>query len=271
MTAEHSHVGPHRPGDFGALLSQPFQGGGAVPLERHECTATRVREELVDTHGTTVIAVKFRDGVLNVGDRRATSANSILYDRADKVLPLDDYTLVAISGSYARAMEVVRYLCHSFKYYERSQLQPMSLEGKLAELSRMVAGNVASAMQGIGGFIPVLSAYDLEVDEGRLFFYDGLGARFETTEFAAAGSGSEKIRGIFDYIVRSKRPFHEMSLSESLTEALILLDIASDLDSATGGYSKVLPIAKTITRDGIVELSEDTIQDAMHTRYRHRH
>ncbi len=270
MTVNHLQECSQRPGDFGALLSKSFQGSGVGVLERHDSVASRARDELVDTHGTTVIAVKFRDGVLNVGDRRATSANSILYDRADKVLPLDDYTLVAISGSYARAMEVVKYLCHSFKYYERSQLQPMSLEGRLAELSRMVAGNVASAMQGIGGF-PVLSAYDLEVDEGRLFFYDGLGARFETTEFAAAGSGSEKIRGIFDYIVRSKKPFHEMSLTESLTEALILLDIASDLDSATGGYSKVLPIAKSITREGIVELSEDTIQDAMHTRYRHRH
>ena len=70
----------------------------------------------------------------NVGDRRATANFAVMYDRAEKVLPIDDYTLMAISGSFARAMEVVRYLRHSFKYFERSQLQPMSLDGKLSEL-----------------------------------------------------------------------------------------------------------------------------------------
>lgn len=248
----------NRPGDFSELLSSgglaPFSLTGVDP-------AAALPEGLVDTQGTTVIAVKFDRGVLNVGDRRATSAHAILYDRADKVLPLDDYTLVAISGSYARAMEVVRYLRHSFKYYERSQLQPMSLEGKLAELTRMVAGNVASAMQGIGGFIPVLSAFDLESEEGRIFFYDGLGARFETTEFAAAGSGSERIRGIFDYILRTKRPFHEMALEEALRESLTLLDIAADLDSATAGTAKIPPIAKTITQAGVEELPESQLKE----------
>src|SRR5437879_11998764 len=86
---------------------------------------------VVDTHGTTVIAVKYRDGVLNVGDRRATAAMSVMYDQAEKVVPLDDYTLIAISGSFARAMEIIRYLKHSFKYYARTQLQEMSLDGKV--------------------------------------------------------------------------------------------------------------------------------------------
>ena len=40
-------------------------------------------------HGTTVIAVKFKDGVLTVGDRRATGGNAIMYDKAEKVLALD--------------------------------------------------------------------------------------------------------------------------------------------------------------------------------------
>src|SRR5437660_9413398 len=88
-----------------------------------------------EVHGTTVIAVKYRDGVINVGDRRATANFAVMYDRAEKVLPIDDYTLLAISGSFARAMEVVRYLRHSFKYFERSQLQPMSLDRKSTRLN----------------------------------------------------------------------------------------------------------------------------------------
>jgi proteasome beta subunit len=215
---------------------------------------------IVDTHGTTVIAVKYRGGVLNVGDRRATANFAVMYDHAEKVLPIDDYTLLSISGSYARAIEVVRYLRHSFKYFERSQLQPMSLDGKLSELARVIAAGLPAAMQGIGGFIPILSTYDQKADEGRIFFYDGMGARFESTEFGAAGSGSLQIRGAFDYIVKTRKPFHEMEREEALSESLILLDIAADLDAATGGWSKVLPLAKTINKDGIEDVPEEELK-----------
>ncbi len=212
-------------------------------------------------HGTTVIAVKYNGGVINVGDRRATANFAVMYDRAEKVLPIDDYTLLAISGSFARALEVVRYLRHSFKYFERSQLQPMSLDGKLSELARIIAAGVPAALQGIGGVLPILSTFDRKAQEGRIFFYDGMGARFESTEFGAAGSGSVHIRGIFDYIVKTKRPFHEMSREEALRESLLLLDIAADLDAATGGWSKVLPLAKTISEEGISDVPEDELRD----------
>lgn len=243
-------------GDFMALLRARglWREPEAVP-------AGRVHPPVQEVHGTTVIALKYREGVLNVGDRRATAANAIMYDRAEKILPLDDYTLIAIAGSYARAMEIVRYLQHSFKYYARTQLQEMSLEGKLAEVSRALAGNLSMALQGIGMFIPVVSAYDLERGEGRIFFYDGMGARFESVEFGAAGSGSERIRGVFDYILKTKGPFHEMSLEEALRECLLLLDIAADLDSATAGIEKVLPIARAVTADGILNIPEEQLAE----------
>jgi len=118
-------------------------------------------------------------------------------------------------------------------------------------------------MQGIGAFIPVVSAYDPKTNEGRIFFYDGMGARFETAEFGAAGSGSERIRGAFDYILRTKGSFRAMSLDDALRESLILLDIAADLDAATGGFSKVLPVAKAISAEGIVEISGERMQRAV--------
>jgi proteasome beta subunit len=211
-------------------------------------------------HGTTVIAVKYRDGVINVGDRRATGGFAIMYDKAEKILSLDDYTLMAISGSFSKAMEIVKYLRHAFKYYERSQLQPMSLDGKLGELGKVIAGNQMAAMQGIGVVIPVLSTFDRERNEGRIFFYDGGGARFETAEFGAAGSGSTQIRGVFEYITRTKGPFREMDRDAALREALALLEIASDLDAATGGAGKVLPVAKTITAEGIEDVDEETLR-----------
>ncbi len=247
-------------GDLWALLER-----SGHPLTRSNTLATNVggASSFVDTHGTTVIAVKFKGGVLNVGDRRATANFAVMYDRAEKVLPIDDHTLLAISGSFARAMEVVRYLRTSFKLFERTYLQPMSLEGKLAELAKVVRAGIPEALQGIGGFIPILTTFDHDENEGRIFFYDGMGARFESAEFGAAGSGSMQIRGVFDYIVKTRKPFHEMTREEALREALYLLDIAADLDAATGGWAKVLPLATTITAQGIVDVSEDELKQVI--------
>jgi proteasome beta subunit len=216
-----------------------------------------------ETHGTTVIAVKYREGVLNVADRRATAGGGVMYDRADKIFPLDDYSLLAVSGSFATSLEIARYLRHAFKYYARSQLQPLSLEGKLAEVTHRLEKNVPMALQGIGAFIPVFSAFDLESNEGRIFFYDAMGARFESSEFGSAGSGSTSIRGAFNYVVRTHGPFSAMSLDQALRECLILLGIAAELDTATGGYSTILPSAKAVTAEGIVTIEEEHLRDIL--------
>lgn len=257
--AESNHSG-----SFGSLIGRPSDAAPQqiFAMQSGSRNTTAPTNGLADEpiHGTTVIAVKYKDGVINVGDRRATGGMAIMYDKAEKVLPLDDFTLMAISGSFSKAMEITRYLRHAFRYYERSQLQPMSLDGKLSELGKVISGNQMAAMQGIGLVIPILSTFDRESSEGRIFFYDGGGARFETAEFGAAGSGSTQIRGVFEYIQRSKGLFRDMDRDTALKEALLLLEIAADLDAATGGAGKVLPLAKTITREGVADVEEDTLR-----------
>ncbi len=216
-----------------------------------------------DTHSTTVIAIRYKDGILNLGDRRATAANYIMYDKAEKILILDDYTLIGISGSFARSAEISRYLKHAFKYYARTQLQEMSVPGKLQEVSNALAGNMSMAYEGIGIFIPIVSAYDQKEDRFGIFYFDALGARFESKEFACAGSGSERIRGVFDFISRTKGAFDERPLKEVLIDGLNMLDIASQLDSATGGFDRMPPIAKVLTKDGISNVDEKLLSSAI--------
>jgi proteasome beta subunit len=54
-----------------------------------------------------------------------------------------------------------------------------------------------------------------------------------------------------------------MPLDDALRECLVLLDIAADLDAATGGFAKVLPVAKAITREGIIEISAERMREAV--------
>ncbi len=216
----------------------------------------------LETHGTTVLSLRCKEGVLTLADRRATMGNLIMYDHAEKIVALDDSTVVAISGSFARAIEVCRLLRHTFKYYSRLHLQEMSLEGKLQEISRVIAGNMPGALEGIGLFIPILSAYDSRTGQFSIYFFDAAGARFQNASYACAGSGSERIRGVFEYLVRSEKPWDERPMKDVLVDGLHMLDIAADLDSATGGFTKVLPAARLLTAESNELVPENEIADA---------
>ena len=230
--------------EFAELIREFSPAPASVPGDPH-----------FETHGTTVIALRFDQGVVTLADRRATAGNLIMYDMAEKIMALDDRTVVAISGAFAKSVEVCRYLKHSFKYYRRTVLHEMSLEGKLAEISRALAGNAPMAMQGIGLFLPIVSAYDVKKDSFGVYFFDGAGARFENGSYACAGSGSERIRGVFEYIARQKGRFETRPLTEVIRDGLEMLDIAAELDSATGGFSKIPPIVRVLDRDGTREIT----------------
>jgi proteasome beta subunit len=216
-----------------------------------------------DTHGTTVLAVRYDAGVLMLADRRATAGNLIMFDMAEKIMALDDATLMAISGSFARALEMTRFLKHSFKYYRRAVMSPLSIEGKLMEVSRAIAGNMAAAMDGVGFFLPIVATFDGLKAEFRLHFYDGAGARFENPNYACAGSGSERIRGVFEYLARTKGAWAGRNLDDVLLDALKMLDIAADLDSATGGFQKTPPAAMMLTKDGVESVDPNRLQAAV--------
>ena len=68
------------------------------------------------TQATTLLALKFADGGLVAGDRRATAGNLVVYDRADKVLEIDRHSVMAIAGVPATAWEMARVIEHSFQF-----------------------------------------------------------------------------------------------------------------------------------------------------------
>ncbi len=50
--------------------------------------------------------------------------------------------------------------------------------------------------------------------------------------------------------MRSKGAWETRDLDDVLYDGLQMLDIAADLDSATGGFSKVMPIVKVLDKNG---------------------
>ena len=126
-------------------------------------SVTAARPDFTETVATTILGFKFAGGVLVAGDRRATAGNVVMYDRADKVLEIDRHSVMAIAGSPATAWEMARILEHSFKFYRRSQLQEMSVEGKVRALSKLLRDNLGMVIQGVGVVVPLFATYEKRV------------------------------------------------------------------------------------------------------------
>ena len=254
------------PGDFAAVLRrhghypQIAQFSPAAPWPAVASHSPHASAGPAQTHGTTILAFKYADGVLVAGDRRATAGNLVVYDRADKVLEIDADSLMAIAGVPATAWEMARVLEHSFQFYRRSQLQEMSLDGKVRALSKLLRDNLGLVLQGVGVVVPIFATFDREARVARLYFYDAMGAQFEAADSAATGSGSGAIRSILHYEnTWGKKVLAKRKESEAVILALRALDTAAESDTATGGVDrrgKVYPIVKLITEAGIRTLPE---------------
>ena len=248
--------------DFIALLREH----GKLSQERLDVAAAKAIEP---TEGTTILAVRYRDGVLVAGDRRATMGNTVVYDRADKVLSVDDRSVLALAGSPANAYEIARMLEISFQHYRRSQLQELSLEGRLRTLSRLLRENLPMAMQGIGAVIPIYATYDTAGAEGKIYFYDILGAQFESVDFCTTGSGSGIIRGALYFQNRWDLSLAQMDETQSLELILKMLETAAEYDTATGGFSptaRVFPQIMRVTSAGISPVDESALESLYETR-----
>lgn len=208
------------------------------------------------THGTTVVAVRYADGVVMAGDRRATSGNLISHRDMEKVYPADRHSGVAIAGAAGPAMEMVRLFQLQLEHYEKVEGQALSLEGKANQLSMMVRGHLPMAMQGLV-VVPLFAGFDLRRGQGRLFQYDVTGGRYEETNYAATGSGSLFAATV---IKLGYRP--NLSADDAVDLVLSALYQAADEDSATGGPDPIrgiYPIVATISEAGFDRRSDESI------------
>src|SRR5437879_403215 len=230
---------------FSQLLARAAMPPKA-PDEQLECV----------THATTVIAVRYADGVVMAGDRRATSGHLISHRTMEKVYPADRHSGVAIAGAAGPAMEMVKLFQLQLEHYEKVEGIELSLEGKANQLSQMVRTNLPAAMQGMA-VVPLFAGYDLRRRAGRLFQYDVTGGRYEEADFASTGSGSLHAGTVVKVGYRQN-----LSREDTLDLAIQALFQAADEDSATGGPDLVrgiYPTMATITGDGFESVADAEI------------
>ncbi len=204
-------------------------------------------------HGTTIVAIRYADGVVMAGDRRATAGSTIAHRSMDKVYPADRHSGVAIAGAAGPAMEIVKLFQLQLEHYEKVEGSALSLEGKANQLAQMVRQNMPMAMQGLP-VLPIFGGYDLRRGTGRLFAYDLTGGRYEETDYHADGSGGRDARTTVKLGYKDG-----MDREATLELAIQSLYEAAEEDTATGGPDAVrgiYPVIATVTSAGFERVPE---------------
>ncbi len=209
--------------------------------------------EMSVPHATTCVALRYAEGVVMAGDRRATSGNLISHRGMEKVVQADSHSGVAIAGAAGPAMEMIKLFQLQLEHYEKVEGSALSLEGKANQLSMMVRGNLPAAMQGMV-VVPIFAGYDLRRGNGRLFTYDVTGGRYEEQDYVATGSGMLHAGTVIKIGWRD-------NLHRAAAVALACRGLweAADADSATGGPDAlrgIYPVVATITADGWSRLDD---------------
>ena len=130
----------------------------------------RMKENLVCS--TTIAALKFKEGVVIGGDRRATiNGHIVVNEHVVKVFKTDDYTAIAIAGTFGPSVKMAKLFQVELEHYEKVEGVPLTLEGKANRLSQLIEQNFPAAMQGLP-VMPLFAGYDLDFKHGKIFEYD---------------------------------------------------------------------------------------------------
>jgi len=198
---------------------------------------------------TTTAAIRFNRGVLIGSDRRATmEGHYVMNEHVIKVFKTDDYSAIAIAGSFGPAVKMAKLFKTELEHYEKMEGVELSLSGKANRLSLMVEQHLPAALQGLA-VVPLFAGYELETDQGDIFEYDITGGVFIKTShepFSACGSGGERAKGTFEHFYRE-----DMSQDEAIELFLKGMNFAAKKDAATGGKNFLL---KCITRSGVEDI-----------------
>ena len=246
------YLAQHRPdltpGGRGGVPSAP---SGPVPDEHRGAAVPPI------TRATTVLAIKYRGGVVIAGDRRATEGFQIADRRIEKVFKIDEHSAMAIAGAAGPCIEMARLFQTELEHYEKLEGMPLSCEGKANKLGQMVKANLPMVFQGLV-VLPIYVGYDQKREEGRIFKYDITGGRYEESDYYAIGSGGKDARNLMREHFRKDLPE-----PDALNIALRALYTAADEDVGTGGpdfVRGIYPTAKVVSAAGIVDVEEARVR-----------
>lgn len=207
---------------------------------------------------TTITALKFTDGVVMAGDRRATIGNRIASSHMEKVFAADSHSLIGVAGVAGIAIDMARLFAVELEHYEKLEGTQLSLLGKANRLAALVRSHLGHAMQGISA-VPLFAGVTPATRDAKIFSYDITGGRFEERNWQSIGSGSPYA------LTTLKRLWSPDATSHQAIEASLqaLID-AADADAGTAGPDPakgLYPVVYVVTGEGVNQIAETVIAE----------
>jgi proteasome beta subunit len=206
-------------------------------------------------HGTTIVALKYDSGVIIGADRQVTSGYTIVGYR-EKIYDISDHCAMAVSGTVAVSEEIAKHLFLEVTHYGKINHIPLSVNGIVNTLSRMIRANSAAAMQGMV-CVPLLAAFDKYQKEGKVFNFDTLGS-VSVRDYATSGSGG----GVALVTIQDGWD-REMGIDRAVSLAVKSLIVAGRNDAGTTAVDisqGIYPVVKVIDAKGLRDLDEEAIK-----------
>jgi 20S proteasome subunit beta 1 len=226
--------------------------GGAlfdsVPRQREEYS-TGVTSHLPVDLGTTVVAIRYRDGVVICADTHTSIGSQYVSHRcASKIVPVTDYCVIGRSGSAADTQYMARTVSDFFR--QRNQFQYHDpFEHSQPDVNVAQVANILRSMvyqhhnSDNGGTVSLLVAgYDTRGNNGEIWSVSPSGAVVYEDSFAVTGSGSVYVLGYLDHV------FRELAAENNSSPVWTLLDeqmaihhgqraasLAMNRDASSGG------------------------------------
>ena len=190
-------------------------------------------------HGTTTVGIVTRDHVVLAADKRATAGTLIASRRVKKIVKINEYSAMTISGLVADAQNLADIVREESRYYLLSTGVRLSVKG----IATLLANILFSSK-----FFPyivqlIVGGYDVKP---RLYVLDLYGSITEE-KYAATGSGSPVAYGVLEENYRD-----DLTVDEAIDIAKRAIRTAILRDSATGDGIDVAVIGKDEFREMFV-------------------
>lgn len=188
--------------------------------------------------GTSIMAVKYADGVILAADSRTTTGTYIANRVTDKLTQIHDTIFCCRSGSAADTQAIADIVKYYLQLYSSQLPNGEQPQTKIAAnvFQELCYNNKDNLTAGI-----IVAGYDKKSNSGSVFSVP-IGGSIHEAEYAIAGSGSTFIYGLCD--TNYKSGMNKEEAVEFVTSALFE---AKKWDGSSGGVTRMV----ILNKDGV--------------------
>jgi proteasome beta subunit len=180
---------------------------------------------MTESSGTTIVAIKFKDGVLIASDRQTTAGMMVYHKKTQKLHQITDNILMGAAGLVGDIQALVKILQANLKLkYLRSKNEPTAEE----------AANFLSTLMNYYKWFPFFTEVIIvgkDNDDYNIYSIDEAGGLEKFDNFTSTGSGMMFALGVLE--TEYKENMSEEDAKE-LAKKAILAAIKRDLGSGYG-------------------------------------